>query len=42
MKEVEDIILIGYPYFDIISIVFCIVASLFLFILQIYERDKKD
>lgn len=38
MKELEDIILIGSPYFDILSIAFCIVVSLFLFIMQICER----
>ena len=42
MKELEDIILIGSPCFDILSIGFCIVASLFLLILQLYERDKKN
>ena len=41
MKELEDIILIGFPYFDILSIFFCVVVSLFLFILQLYERDKQ-
>ena len=41
MKELEDIILMGSPYLDILSIVFCIVVSLFLFILQLYESDKQ-
>ena len=42
MKELEDIFLIGFPYFDILSIVFCIVASLFLFILQLCNKDNKE
>ena len=42
MKELEDIILIGFPYFDILSIAFCIVVSLFLFILQLCNKDNKE
>lgn len=42
MRELEDIILIGFPYFDILSIAFCIIVSLFLLICQLYERDNKE
>ena len=42
MKELEDIILIGFPYFDILSIAFCIVVSLFLLFLQLCDKDKKN